>query len=984
MATLVTTVDRTLGNYEDVFIYTLNASFNGVVGGVNSAEIRISFPNYLSVFLGDYKDPVESAEIIELPDGGTEVVYNFGSIEELGVAVRLGFGVQFKIGTENLSLFTCSSVMLINGETEITSQAPEIKLEAIADFEFRRQIILPSVDPSPGSEIYYRGSLQNFGDLGATLTNLTIVCQGSDNIEIDDSFEVVGFDASSKFPDTSSDGIIGIVENNTVTFTLTSYRGEKYEFIYRARVSEALPIGAEAVTEATWNADEIEVQTEFHDVTMGVQVFDGNITLYGPDYSLPNEYICYRMGLENVGNQVLTEVVFTNELPTQVDYYKFETGSFHIGAIKQNMSANYFIEFETQNGNSGTLGPYNTDINSTVDLSTLIVGGDTLSELRWNLTQMRVGVTSKASPTLYGIIKGDTAINSSLLNHIHLVFDDQGEQAERIQNFSTIIDDICVLRPSFSMSGGTNPVKPLDTVRMNLSFNGLSSRLKNPVVAMLMPKEFTYSGGASLSYSDVFGSISPTLPQVTVVEDFTADGSTLVKFEFSGDNAFSFRQLANVTVSFDAQVKVGAYGLTECFMVLNTDASTGIIPPAIDVYIDDDGISDLPLVSKTYAKSSTIEKRILFFVSIASNKKVKGALDSEFLEEPDVGSTYEGGKLQYVITLKNTGNADLLDAEVVDILPYIGDVGVIETGTLRESKFAVYSITEVSAKILPSGSSADIEVYYSTSVDPVRFGGNFDTIGTVDDWTTDLPEDLTTLRSFKVIAKDLLLKPSEVLEVTVNGIIPVGVGVGLVAWNSFAADVSYIDINDATQKLLAIEPEKVGISVVDTPEGTIEIGGNVWFDSDADGFYEAGHPFVNDAGVALLNEAGEMIDALFTAPSASGIDGQYLFANLPKGKYYVRFFIDDANFKLTKQQSAFDNGSKPDKSSGITDIIDMTESTSNRNVTAGIVAKGTYTLDEIMKVNKSARGMVRDVVKNQMLLVMKNEDILELIESENS
>ena len=41
-------------------------------------------------------------------------------------------------------------------------------------------------------------------------------------------------------------------------------------------------------------------------------------------------------------------------------------------------------------------------------------------------------------------------------------------------------------------------------------------------------------------------------------------------------------------------------------------------------------------------------------------------------------------------------------------------------------------------------------------------------------------------------------------------------------------------------------------------------------------------------------------------------------------------------------------------------------------------AEGPATLEEILEVNKSSNKMLRDVIKNQMLIGMKMEDVVEL------
>ncbi len=979
MPSLIASVDRLSGNYEDVFIYSINVGFSGIVGEINSAKIEVVFPSFLNIFLGDTNDPIKNVSQ-NIIDGDTKVVYDFGSITDLGIATRIGIGVTYKTDTESLTKFTFNPKLLINGEEVISFLSDEIELIVTPRFVMSREIVLPLVEPSPNSEIYYKVTLENYGDLGGFINNANVSCFGSDDITIDTTFEVVGQDVSSKFADSSMDNVLGVFEGNTVLINLPRYSGQKYEFIYKAIISNNALIGEQLVTNATLNADDTEEQIEFHDLTLNEEIYDADISIYAPDYTLPQEYICYRMNIRNTGNQVLRTAVFKNELPDNIRFYKFNTGAFHIGALNQNLNAQYTIDFDTVNGNSGTFGIFNSNNNTSIDLSEFIDTNDRLSAIYWNLQILSVGVKDRVAPSLFGIVDEDVEISSDIFNHIHLNYSDVNEEEfETIQNATTIVDNICVLRPSLSSSVGTAPVRPNQVFRYTMSVNCVNSRLLKPIVATVLPKELEYVGNETFTFSDVFTSISPTLPQAQVLTDFNEFGDTLIKYQFDGEYEFLFRQLARFNISFDVKVAVGAYGDIQSFMILNTVDSTGQIPNNFDVYTDVNNIAQNIEVEEKYSKTDEIENTVLFFVSTSSDKKVKGALDTQFIEEPLVGSTYEAGTLEYKITVKNIGNSDLTKVEIIDILPYVGDTSIISPNVDRGSQFNVYALSEVSAKLLSDNKNVNFDIEYSTSKDPVRFGANFDMIGTIDNWTQNLPDEVSKLSAFKVSTKDIVLKPNDVLEVQVLASVPVGVNREEVAWNTFSADVTYIDINGIEQHLLAIEPEKVGISIKDTPADTVEIGGYVWLDEEYDGKYTNGERAINDVGVMLLDENMYVKAITFTAPNANGVDGKYLFKNLVKGKYYIRFFIDDINYKFIKQDRSVKYSSLANIKTGITPIIDMTQYSSNTEIIAGVILKSKRTIDEILGVNNSVQSVMRNVIKNQMLLVMKGENIIELL-----
>ncbi len=979
MANLIIGVDRITGNFENTFIYSINASFNGISGDINSAQIKIFIPNYLNIFLGDVQNPIKDVQQNVLEDG-TEIVFDFGKITDLGIAVRIGFGVSFKTEAINEQSFSARPVLFINDEENLSAFCDEISLILTPQFEITRQIILPASAPSSGSAVYYKLTLENFGDLGAEINNVVISCNSTEFLTLDNFYPVIGKDVSSKFSDKSADDLQGVFNNNNLVFTLPKYKGQRYEFIYRAVISDSLDIGTEVSSVALFSFDNEEIKEEFHEVTLSSAIYNANTSIYAPSYSLQNEYICYRINIENTGNQILTNAVFKNELPNEISYYQFSTGSFHIGAISQNLSAEYFIDYTTINGNTGTLGPYNTDNNTKVNLKDIILDDDNISSITWNINTLGIGVKTKSVPQLLGVVKSDLKTDTSIINHLHLEFDAGAQRAEKVENATTLIANYCILNPSFSSSVGTTPIKPGDVLTFNLMANCRNSRLKNPIFAFFMPKELEFISNENYIYSDIFTSISPMNPPAVVIENFNENNDTLVKFSFVNEYEFNFRQLSSIKISFDAKVKIGSLGNISSFLLLNTVNSTGVIPNTSDIYQDKNNIAQDETVLKNYAKTSAIKNAILYFVSTSSNKKVKGLLDTSFIEEPLVGKTVNGGTLEYLITIKNIGNANLENIEIVDILPHIGDTGVIQTSSKRNSDFPIYALSEVVATILPENKNIDFDIFYSKSVNPIRFGASFNIIGVDDDWTNEVFDDLSLLKSFKVKTINSIITPGETIKISITASVPLGVNINDVAWNSFAADVSYIDLNNNLQHLLAIEPEKVGIEIIEPALDKVSISGYSFIDDNADGYFNNDESYINDVIVTLYDEDKNLLRYTSTTPSLDGKDGQYIFQNLDAKKYYIKFIIDDKKLKFTKQISDEDTGSKANSKTGVTKILDLTNTKQLDNINVGILPKGKYTLQEILKINNQTRGVVRDVIKNQMLLTMKQEDVLDLIE----
>ena len=987
MAIVLTQVDRTTGNFEDVFIYTIHASFNGIAGDIDSAKIKFFLPESLTIHLGDVGAPVQNIEE-EIVVGGKNIIFNFGAITDLGIAVRLGLGMVFNRGFTNYEEYIFSPEMIINGIKILESNTEPIRLVIETRFELSREVILPKTDPAPGGAVYYKVTLQNLGDLGGKIENVIIHCGSIAGLSIDSSFIVTGMDKSQNgFEDISQDGLLGTISANAVEFTIPMYYGQSYEFIYKAIIEEDNFVGVELNTMAQWSIDGINKTDDLHTLLLGEAEYSALISLYGPDYTFLDEYICYEINIENDGNQILELVELTEELPPEIQYYEFETGIFHIGEIQQEISMDYTITYDTQNGLVGILGPYNANANTTIQLDTFMVEGDNLSKLTWSLQAFGIGVSSKKSPHIKGKIKESISIGTSILNHLEFTWMENETIQFRFFNHSTTVDNRCILRPKFSQSLQNIPVKPNQIIRYKIGANCRRSRLNNPIFAMILPSTLEYVGNVTAQYTDHFvNGVTPVTPPVVLQEDFIEQGNTLVTFSFVGAYAYNFKQNSNIQIAFDTQVKVGAKGEISTNMLLNTSGSTGIIPSGINVYRDNHNIAQDPSVSMNYAQSGTKENSILFFVSTSSNKKVKGFMDYDFIEEPLVGKTLEGGELYYKISVKNIGNTDLEQVEIVDIFPYIGDSGVIETATERKSAYGVSLTSEVIAKIIGEDgmtlSHGEFDIYYSKSINPVRFGGQFDIIGIEDTWLTTPPLKISDTKSIKIVTKNTSLLPKQTLEIMLKAIVPVGTGSGQIAWNSFAADVIYKDLSGVEQHLLAIEPEKVGIEIVEPSGNKGKILGFVWIDKNKNGIPTEEELRISDVGVVLYNDKGTPLRATFTTENINGVHGQYTFGNLDMGTYYVKFFIEDNKYGFTKQVTTLENGSQVDRNTGATMPIYLSIEQNEKTINAGIIEKQYNHITTLLAVNRSARSMVRNVIYDQMLIGMKYEDAIELTKPE--
>ncbi len=446
----------------------------------------------------------------------------------------------------------------------------------------------------------------------------------------------------------------------------------------------------------------------------------------------------------------------------------------------------------------------------------------------------------------------------------------------------------------------------------------------NPAMADLLPVEYEYVPGTFVVVSKPAGAPDPTME---VLPNYGSTPNTLLRATFAGATSYNLPPGKEVVFKYAVKVADGTPPKT----VVNKAAVFSMGEPqppncpvdeqVVDVNdLDGDGNVTEVVCQNPPGSGNTLVGVLL---ALESRKLVKGVFDTEF---SDFGHTAPGNTADYRLEITNTSNVSITNLVVVDILPWVGDTGVIDPSS-RLSKWQPNLVGEVA---IPSG--VPLTVFYSQSTNPCRpelvAGGPS---GCVNDWSKTLPlnaisgePDPTLVRAVKldfctytgaVKTACLKLERNETQSVTWPMRAPVEAPVSeeckltpagpacQIAWNSFG-----VTAEGAGLTFLPTEPIKVGIGAYNS--GLFGVGDFVWLDVAGlqnDGVQQPEEQGLNGIRVELWAKNGtEPLATTLTANDQNGKPGYYLFDNQPAGDYFVRFYRPDAFTASPANQGADD------------------------------------------------------------------------------
>lgn len=353
--------------------------------------------------------------------------------------------------------------------------------------------------------------------------------------------------------------------------------------------------------------------------------------------------------------------------------------------------------------------------------------------------------------------------------------------------------------------------------------NQLSSMVLLPVGVKIDTTKPEYQLKSTLAWDDATTDGNNANGTIKVAaSDFNGTGRQLVKVTWNTDKLYpgqslqyGFNTIIDKTAptplrmdtygfSGDAKISVpsGAATLTDSYLQTDTD----------DINGNGNTTESRVLSSNQY--------RMIKENKVETTKLVKGDQDKSFSK---FGHTSPGGKIDYQLTMKNTGSS-IGTFALMDVLPSIGDLGITDN-VERDSKFAPIMTGPIS---LPGEWNGKVTIKYSEATNPKR--DDLDKLvdypsttqhlenpagSQLPQWkTADQVSDWSKIHSFIVTLDDGQWTSGTAITLNFSMKAPNNLTSNLVdqskdeqtraAWNSFAytADNSQV-----------VEPERVGIVV---------------------------------------------------------------------------------------------------------------------------------------------------------------------------
>ncbi|MCG8482859.1 MAG: hypothetical protein MJA31_06080, partial [Clostridia bacterium] len=656
------------------------------------------------------------------------------------------------------------------------------------------------------------------------------------------------------------------------------------------------------------------------------------------EYSSGQTAQFYISNIKNSGNVPLSNFNIIDTIPNAIDLKSITSGVY-------NQSGLLNIYYKS-NKKDWTLWRDDISRSSSTTLNTGDLGfgsNEYVTHVKWDFGTVESGFSNTSNINVSGEIldiirtAGGIAVRTeaSITNEADLfATDDEGNSlSDHAEVTIEVVDPKPWLDPSKTRLG-KSAYYDEERVSFELTLknhNYATGDLDDPAFIDILPQELEDIQIESCS-------VSPAPTFTTYKKTIAGVERDLFKWTFTG------KQLEPgeaIDITYSGKIKDGTLvGHVDNIMYMTITDDFKASSKESDVLdMDNDANTD-------YLVQSEASFFVKFVGTLSSDKWLNGELDSGWSKYPSQGKTLPGGIADYQLKVRNTdSNGPIGNIVVIDILPYIGDIGLLDTKA-RESQWRPYLVNEIKIVSLPAGADADeIKLYYSTSDSP-DLSQLYNPLNKNNSgWSETPPEDITTVKSLKFDFGSIELNVNEeiVLEWPMRA--PAGSPVNEPTWNSFGYGATYPDEN-GPEPFLPSEPIKVGYFIQPDPSSTVNLGDYVWEDMNKNGIQDADEPGINGVLVELLDNAGNPVDGKYTRTGFDQNDnpGYYLFPNLSGGNYKVKFTVPDG-YEISLQNQGGDDALDSDinvtgSDAGITDVISLDGTNDNLDADAGLYRVG--------------------------------------------
>ncbi|WP_208300297.1 SdrD B-like domain-containing protein [Prosthecobacter fusiformis] len=650
----------------------------------------------------------------------------------------------------------------------------------------------------------------------------------------------------------------------------------------------------------------------------GAASMSSNKSLFSSTPALNFDPTYYNIYISNTGSSALNDVVVEDVLPPEFFPSSIQTGydTAYGGAT------NVKLEILTQDNPVYVEVPGSpfavTSSSAVVNLGPpLVPVTDVVTQVRLTYSDVGVGFANDAI-RLYGQFRSpDRDGNSYTISDNGLVVyetPDNTVQSKAITNVATVNYTFEGV-PSSTPVSSSNTVRegrprpsvvktvsnvvpqPTDILTYTITINNTAAAtevLTNPEIIDLLPATVTLDPGSITLASAPSGF---TMSPPTITPDFLPD-QTLVRLNFSG----SIPVGESAVVTLQAQVQPGvASGTVGTNLAVMSDFANGPMHPddatpiADTLDLDQDGD-----VTETFVSGSATYT-VFELAGLDSEKMVLGYLDTVYSKFPIRGKTLPLGTVDYRHQLFNPGNQPVHELVVYDILPHIGDTGVLTIDEGRSSQFTMNLDdalpTTATVRRWDTGTQTysdeivNISITYSNSTNPER-PELFPEISTgpapvgsePPNWmVAGAGMDWSLVRTIRYDFGALVLNPLDRLEFHTPARAGADADPGEVSWNSFA----YAAKNANDDNVISpSEPIKAGVEI-----RASSLGNYVWVDSTLGSPATTGNGlqdgvenplpgstvelFKNDGVTPVTDAYGNVVAAQITAA-----EGRYEFTGL--------------------------------------------------------------------------------------------------------